>query len=205
MYEQFAASFLPDAPTSEEGRATSDDQYVFEVVQHFGGQSFNGGLYRVLSASDVRSWNHAMEAAFPEFNRSVHCFAFDWLGRVFAVDGRRQVRKGFGVVMFEPGSGQALQIPCDLRSFHDEELCEYADAALAEDLYRRWLETGGMRPSFRQCIGYKRPLFLGGSDTVDNLELVDLDVYWTISAQLISKLRGVSIGSGVNIFGGTEH
>jgi hypothetical protein len=202
MFEQFEASFRSDAPMNEKARTSSDDRYVSEVVQRFGGQSFNGGLYRVLGASDVRTWNHAMEAAFPEFKGPVHCFAFDWLGRVFALDGQRLVGYEPAVVMFEPGSGQALEIPCDLRSFHDEELCNYADAALADDFYKRWLQVGGGRPSFRQCVGYKRPLFLGGSDTVENLELIDLDVYWTISAQLISKLRGAAVGSKVNIFGG---
>lgn len=205
MFEKFEASFLSDAPISEKLRATSDDQYVSEIVERFGGQSFNGGLYRVLGVSDVRSWNHTIEAAFPEFKGRIHCFAFDWLGRVFALDGQRQVGNEVGVVMFEPGSGQALEIPCDLWSFHDEEMCNYADAALADDFYQRWLKAGGERPSFRQCIGYKRPLFFGGSDTVENLELVDLDVYWAISAQLISKLRGVPIGSKINIIGGREH
>ncbi|MGV2288356.1 T6SS immunity protein Tdi1 domain-containing protein [Trinickia sp. YCB016] len=144
-----------------------------------------------------------MEATFPAFKGRAHCFALDWLGRVFALDSQRRAGDGLGVVMFEPGSGQALEIPCNLSSFHDEELCEYSDAALADDFYRRWLQAGGARPSFNQCVGYKRPLFLGGGDTLENLELVDIDVYWTISGRLISKLNGVPIGTEVKLSGGT--
>jgi hypothetical protein len=39
-----------------------------------------------------------------------------------------------------------------------------------------------------ECIGYRVPLFLGGSDTVENLEKVDLDVYWHLHGQLIQKI-----------------
>jgi hypothetical protein len=33
------------------------------------------------------------------------------------------------------------------------------------------------------------PLFLGGEDNIDNLELTDMEVYWYIIAQLISKTK----------------
>ncbi len=51
------------------------------------------------------------------------------------------------------------------------------------------------------CVGYKKPLFLGGSDTTDNLELAKLEVYWEISAQLLNKTRDLPIGTHVNNIG----
>jgi hypothetical protein len=92
-------------------------------------------------------------------------------------------------------------VPCDIEMFHEVELIDSGDAALAETFFSQWIQIGGGSPSYSQCVGYKRPLFLGGTDTVDNLELADLDVYWTISAQLIAKLRGVSPGTSVKITG----
>lgn len=201
MFDRFASLFLPDALGSDERGTSITDPYASEFFSRFGGQSYNGGLYRVIAASGVRSWNDLIEGAFPVFKGRVHCFAFDWLGRVFALDRQRHVQDGLGVVMFEPGTGQALEIPCNITSFHDDELCEYSDAALADNFYRQWLTAGGAQPAYNQCVGYKRPLFLGGSDTVENLELVDIDVYWTISAQLIAKLRGAPQGTSLKLSG----
>jgi Domain of unknown function (DUF1851) len=59
-------------------------------------------------------------------------------------------------------------------------------SALAASFFASWaranpelLPLGAM-----QCAGYKVPLFLGGKDSVDNLEIVDLEVYWSLSGQL---------------------
>ncbi|MBN3765580.1 DUF1851 domain-containing protein [Burkholderia sp. Ac-20365] len=79
--------------------------------------------------------------------------------------------------MYEPGTGQALEIPCDIESFHDKELVGYRDAVLAEPFFLQWVESGGHQPQYTQCVGYKRSLFLGGEDTLANLEVIDLDVY----------------------------
>ena len=50
-----------------------------------------------------------------------------------------------------------------------------------------------------ECVGYRVPLFLGGQDVVDNLEVSDLGVYWSLCAQLRQGTRdlptGTSIGS----------
>ncbi len=40
-----------------------------------------------------------------------------------------------------------------------------------------------------KCAGYKIPLFIGGNDTVDNLELSDIYVYWEICSQLKNKIN----------------
>lgn len=89
--------------------------------------------------------------------------------------------------MLEPGTAEALEIPCNIETFHENELIQYREEALAASFYQQWLECGGLPPAVNQCIGYKKPLFLGGTDTVDNLEVSDLDVYWTIAGQLIQR------------------
>ena len=37
------------------------------------------------------------------------------------------------------------------------------------------------------CVGYKIPLFLGGNDEISNLEITDMEIYWGICGQLITK------------------
>ena len=44
------------------------------------------------------------------------------------------------------------------------------------------------KPSYKNCVGYKVPLFLGGKDAISNYEETDMEVYWSISAQIISQI-----------------
>src|SRR5205823_258204 len=95
------------------------------------------------------------------------------------------------------GTAAALEIPADIVAFHESQLVNHADAALAKTFHSQWLARGGAVPSPKQCIGYRRPLFLGGNDVLDNLELTDIDVYWTLSAQLIEQSRHLPPGSKI--------
>jgi hypothetical protein len=47
-------------------------------------------------------------------------------------------------------------------------------------------------------VGYRVPLFLRGQDDIANLELVDIDVYWTIVGQLIVGTRQLSVGATIS-------
>lgn len=203
MFNRFLDHFVPDyEPTRrDDGNQGFEhsDLAVREFFSRFGGASFNKGLYRVLRSSELQDWNATVEGAFPAFREKLTCFGVDWLGRIFALDASRQVNRRSGVTIFEPGSGQALMVPCDIETFHEIELVDSAEAALAVTFFNQWMQVGGGSPAYAQCVGYKRPLFLGGHDTVENLELTDLDVYWTISAQLILKLRDVPPGASVKM------
>ena len=84
-------------------------------------------------------------------------------------------------------------------AFHDSEIIEHREEALAAAFYSRWLSLGGGIPGLSQCVGYKRPLFLGGEDSVANLEVSDLDVYWTVAAALIRKARGLAPGGNLGM------
>lgn len=143
------------------------------------------GIYRQHRQEDVEHFTQLAVDAFPDLAGRVRCFGADWLGRQFASDAAR----GGEVLLIEPGTGELLEIPVDVETFHAEELVEQADAAAALFFYREWLAAGGAVPGYDQCIGYKVPLFLGGADTPDNLELGDFDVYWTVCAQLLAQSR----------------
>lgn len=106
--------------------------------------------------------------------------------------------------MFEPGTGEALEIPCNIGTFHDEELIQYADAALASEFHERWLVSGGGAPKHEQCVGYKKPLFLGGADEIGNLHLSDIDVYWHLLSQLILKTKGLPPSAPIRVTSSSE-
>jgi hypothetical protein len=161
---------------------------------HAGG-SYERGLYRIYSVADMQRWTAIAAEAFPDFRQRILCFGSDWLGRIFALDFARKSNGQFLVLMLEPGTGQALEIPATFMDFHNQELVQYQNEALAVEFYRAWQASGGEIPAFEQCAGYKKALFLNGSDTAENLEITDMEVYWSIAGQLLSKIRGLPEGT----------
>jgi len=201
MFERFESGYRQDAPLA---RSPVDnpierlsDQGLGEPLSRFSGVSFNSGLYRVMATGTLRLSNTFIAHTFPGFANRITSFSYDWLGRIFALDSARLVAGSPAVVMFEPGTGQVLEIPCNLITFHENELVDHGEEALAAGFHKQWIAGGGAAPKLNQCVGYKKPLFLGGKDVIENLEISDLDVYWTLSAQLIQKARGLSPGTRV--------
>jgi len=197
MFERFSSRYRLDDPVAGDTSVASLPPEVKTLLEAFGGGSFNGGIYRVVSARMAVDLSELVARTFPRFPGKITCFGVDWLGRLFAQDQHRSLNGLPGVVMIEPGTGEMLQIPCNILSFHENELIEYREEALAEKCYFRWIEAGGRAPSITQCVGYKRPLFLGGVDELENLELSDLDVYWEVASLLILRARGVPLGSSI--------
>ena len=143
------------------------------------------GAYRRFTDPDRAAIADGVATAFPEFAERIAIFGCDWLGRVFATDSAR----GGAVLLLEPGTAEALEIPVDFTEFEASELVDNPDAALAYGFYQSWRAAGGAAPGPGQCVGYRKPLFLGGADELANLELSDLSVYWSVTAQLIAQIR----------------
>lgn len=201
VFQTFTGAFIPDELAEfavVQAIPDSGDATVDDLLKRFGGQSFNQGIYRIISAGAVARWTERAISAFPNFIGRLTPFGVDWLGRLFALDSARRVDGVAAVVMLEPGTGQALEVPTGIIAFHNAELVQYSEEALAEGFYKNWRSMGGAAPRTGQCVGYKKPLFLGGSDTTENLELVTLEVYWEIAAQLLDKTRDFPVGTRVS-------
>lgn len=191
MFERFLDEFQLLPPEQVPGGTWGDPRLLAvegyeSLAARFAGCSFESGLYRLHDATSgplAASW---IAEAFPEFASRACPFGYDWLGRQFAVDSGRQQGGQPLVLLLEPGTGEGLEIPLAFGALHDEELVEYRDAALASGFFDAWAQDHATAlPLARgNCVGYRVPLFLGGRDTVDNLEVIDLDVYWTTCGQL---------------------
>ena len=72
--------------------------------------------------------------------------------------------------------------------FLNEEIPLYADACLAKSFFAEWMNNFGKSIVYGRCAGYKVPLFLGGEDSVNNLEDSDMEVYWSVLTQVKSRL-----------------
>lgn len=156
-----------------------------EALRHQAGDCvFGAGAYRVLSDKRAEMLARSLFQAYPAFDRSVDLFGISCMGDIFAL--RRDTQM---VLMFEPGTSEALNTGASLPDFHNAEIVDNPDAALAEHLFAKWRALGHPVPELSQCVGYVKPLFQGGADEITNLELIDLDVYWTVTAPFIAKAR----------------
>jgi hypothetical protein len=205
MFEQFRAKYsaLRDAKTT--GSAWYNERFsgvegYGEFVAEFAGASFVGGLYRVHDDQTGQLGLTLIAEAFPEFATRVCPFGYDWLGRQFAVDSGRISSGQPQVLLLEPGTGEALEIPLPFSIFHDEELVNHTNASLAAEFFQTWSASDNQPLPLRrdQCVGYKIPLFLGGQDVIENLELSDIDVYWSICGQLRRSVINLPPDSSVN-------
>ncbi|MDH5601354.1 MAG: DUF1851 domain-containing protein [Gammaproteobacteria bacterium] len=156
------------------------------LMSGYGGTTFNNGLYRLHAAQDILKWTRLVEETFTDYKDRIICFGYDWLGRHFALDKSRVEKDQMLVLLLEPGTAEVMQIPANYSAFHNDELVHYQNEALASEFYSDWIHSSGEIPSNNQCIGYKVPLFLNGSDTIDNLELSDMEVYWSICGQIFN-------------------
>lgn len=156
-----------------------------DFSQQWAGTTFERGLYRFVDNVSGPQLTGLVAEAFPEFAARAHPFGYDWLGRSFAVDTGRLVSNEPLILLLEPGTGKALEIPYSFAAFH-EELDDLRESALAASFYGAWskAQPRSLPLPRSACVGYQVPLFLGGNDTIDNLEVQDLDVYWSLCAQL---------------------
>jgi hypothetical protein len=160
-------------------------------------RTFLGGAYRLHLSEDIEKFTALAAQAFPDVAERITCFASDWAGRQFATDEARLIKGERQILLLEPGTGEALHIPAGLDTFHTGELVQQPDAVAGVSFFHQWLAVGGQAPMYGQCVGYKKPLFLGGEDEVTNLELVDFAIYWVLAAQILEQVRGLPVGTRI--------
>lgn len=203
MFERFSSLFTADVGVPQGGvwhdTALEAVAGYAELMGRFAGCSFDGGLYRLHSAVSGPIGQELAAAAFPEFAERVRVFGFDWLGRQAALDFGRVAEGEPQMLLLEPGTGEALEIPVGLEWFHDEEIVDYRNEALAGEFFAQWqaAQHGDASLKVVECVGYKVPLFLGGADVLENLELTDFEVYWDFSGQLRRQTRGLPAGTPI--------
>lgn len=167
-------------------------------------RTFLDGAYRLHRTEDVEKFTALAAEAFPDLTKRITCFASDWTGDQFATDEARLVNGERQILLLEPGTGEALLIPAGLDTFHNGILIKEPDAVAGVSFFKQWIAAGGAVPEYGQCIGYKKPLFLGGKDQVGNLEITDFEVYWTLTAQILEQVRGLPIGTRIGSVSITE-
>jgi hypothetical protein len=100
------------------------------------------------------------------------------------------------VLMLEPGTGEVLEIPGSATDFHERELVEYAEAAVAVSFAIGW-QAAGQNLGTTSASATSAPSISAASDDISNLELCDFEVYWGLAAQLLEAARKLPPGTRI--------
>jgi len=158
-----------------------------ELLSDLGGAVFEKGLLKIHTTGSSHLWTNLTFEFFKKYKVNSYCFAFDWTGRQYAInsfDGKRFI------LMLDSGTAEAYKLEADIESFLNEELEEFKEGVLENRKFSPLAEKFGDLP-FNKCYGFKKPLFLGGKDEVENLEIVDLEVYWELNRQIYEKTKNL--------------
>lgn len=129
---------------------------IREALGSLAGSTLEFGLYRFHTRSSAAAADRLVADAYPDFAGRIACFGMDWLGRQFSLDPSRGAASDPPILLFDIGAGQALEIPTAFSAFHDEELIDYTDAALACAFFQEWLRihpgpSGSSSASATRC------------------------------------------------------
>lgn len=181
------------------GTGLFGDSALEEFMSKFAGASFNNGLYRVLNAHEINRTVEMIEFAFPGYADGIIPFAFDWLNRKFCLDIRDPSVKGLQCLIFSHLSNEVLQIPSGVSDFHQKILVDHVDEILDIALFKELLNAKGRSSIINsECASLRQPLFLNGAFTVKNMDLIDIDVDWEITGEMLLRSRKAKLGERIN-------
>lgn len=165
------------------------------------GASFDGGLLRIHDSVTGPEYAELVHLAFgDQLSVEADVIAYDWSGRQFVVDRPRKVLRRGAPLVFgaDPATGNVDEV-ASVDEFLAFLQLPNVGEAMQENVFRAALAAHGITSlAFDQVIGMRTPMFFGGQDTIDNTEVIDASVYWTLNAQLIRQGRtGRPIGSVV--------
>jgi hypothetical protein len=154
------------------------------LIKECGGCSFRNGLYRTHTLESSIKWGLVINKYFPSFAGCLP-FGYDWMGRQFCIHKNSDNI----LYMLDPSTGEGFIIKSNINDFHNKDLINEVEDFLSESLFIKILDLLKLkRVAYKDCLGYKIPLFLGGADSVENYELIDMEVYCEIQCQLFSQI-----------------
>ena len=136
-----------------------------------------------------------VSGCFTKLRGEFNLIGYDWMGRCFAVDQRDGDGKEL-VVLLEIATLDMYYIGKDVAVFLNEVMPNQSEACLGVGRYREWLE-GHAPVGCMECGGYRIPLFLGGEDSLENMEVSDMEVYWDMTDQLWEAVKDLLEGTKI--------
>lgn len=162
MFDDFTKTMVRDpwnwgAPPQD---YECDDPEFQAFMRQFGGASFNKGVYRVIHPSEISYWNDLMGGVYPGLEGGISCFAYDWVGRIYATCMDDEFDGEPTIIVCDPIRNEVVDFAATLSEFH------YATFGEAQffKTYKSWLFYNRKPLSYDDCVGLpKFPVFRGGS------------------------------------------
>jgi len=175
--------------------ALSNLHELHELLNNYTGAIFDNGLFKIHNKGSFYIWTKLAFEYFKKFQGNSYCFAFDWLGRQYAVN---YFNNKTMILILDPATAEAFEVDKNIESFLNEDLAENKDFLFdVEKFYHLQKLVSQFR--FEECFGFKQFLFLGGEDVVENYEITNMEVYWELNHQIYLKTRNLPPGTKVNL------
>jgi hypothetical protein len=203
LFEAFLEAYPPDpgSPSLDPRRPRSGGPICGwdELMGAYSGRSFVNGLYRLHTETSGSRMDRIVGELFPIVAGTIYCFGYDWMGYQFALDTKR-VRSGEPLILsFNHDTHEAFKIPDTFLDFHTREIVTETPDLFGREFFSEWeaRHPQTLRLPNDQCVSYTIPLVLGGQDSVENLELISVEVSWGINGQIAAQLAGLPIGTPI--------
>lgn len=165
-------NFFKFVGTSLDKRIISVDMFLATVS----GNSYFDGMFRFFKSEQKHKWTEIVTEYYIDYLDKIEVICYDWLGRVFALSKFTNT-----IVFFEPGTGKVYNTDADIEEFFDSIVIDYTNDCFASDFFKDWFAfTQGYELLNNECASYIIPLYLNGADSVENLEVCDMEVHWEI-------------------------
>lgn len=176
----FTPTSVEDVNSWDEIKGLHNNDEFNNFITSYAGTTFNNGVYRVHNSISGPAAQANMEAMFPQYKGKFLVYGFDWVGIQYGIN----IIDPNTTYLFDIIEHSVYNAKGTIDFFHDTIVCE--DDVLYEKTFKKWLLSQNRTSiGFSQCVGYDHPLFLGGKDEISNQSLIDIDVYTSITSQLL--------------------
>ncbi len=165
----------------------SNHQELKLFIESYGNKTFNKGLYRTYGFEDAEKWTKIVINDYPEFEGKIICFASDWEGNQYA---QKFINNVSTIVIFEISTGDYFELEQTIEGFHEVDLIDYDDETLHIQKFEKAMKYLSISQiNNKECIAHKISLLLGGEDTLENLEITDMEVNWSLQQQIMDQIN----------------
>ena len=191
-FEPFAKFFGEEAP------GFVPDDSIDSLIAQLGGRSFGKGLFTVFDPGEKAKWEGiVLECLVSQCDLSedfsFELFGRNWNGYCYGVETSCDDPT---ILAFDVDAVEVNSLDSTLGDFLNKRIPSNCNGCLASGSYEKWLETHRAL-SRGECVGLVKPLFLGGKDDFDNMEVIDMEVHWEMTSQIWQAVRDLPPGTPI--------
>jgi Domain of unknown function (DUF1851) len=156
------------------------------------------GLYTIVNRAEGGTLTKLTESVFPAVVDKITVFAVDWMGRLFATDKSEPDSSGAATITcFDFAEPSSFSTDANFDDFHNSTAIDMMSELFNLEQFEQWTSEHQPPTDGVSCVGYKTPLFLGGEDDQENMEMTDRSVYLHMLSELWSSVKDLPEGSRI--------